>query len=376
MKTIPFVKPWINEKELQSALQSKFVNSLGQASRQLERDFERTLKVKRAMLVGSCTDALEIAFMSLNLKKTDEVICPSFTFVSTVNSIIKAGGKAVFVDIEPNTLGLNPDKVEKSVNKKTKAIVVVHYGGISAQVEKIKKICIRHKLKLIEDAAQGLFIKDNNRYLGTFGDVGCFSFHHTKNVTCGEGGLLVIPSDGDLITSCEEIRSFGTDKESFLRGEVDKYEWQRIGGSYFMTDVQAALLKTQIDKAAKIQSERKRVYGTYYRNLRELEKIQVEVSRHPISSNFHLFWLVCRSKKERDNLLKVLRKGGIQASFHFLPLHDSPFVRRNPNKFRIMGDMAVTDNVSGRILRLPIFPQLKNKEIDYICSKILAFYKI
>lgn len=376
MRTIPFVKPWIDEKELQTALQSKFVSSLGQISKQLERDFERIFKVKRALLVGSCTDALEIALMSLNLEADDEVICPSYTFVSTVNSIIKAGGKAVFVDIEPNSLSLDPYKVEKAINPKTKAILLVHYGGIPAQVETIKRICTKNKLKLIEDVAQGFLVKVNDRYLGTFGDMGCFSFHHTKNVTCGEGGLLIIPGDGDLVTNCEEIRSFGTNKESFLQGEVDKYEWQRIGGSYFMTDIQAALLRSQLEKASKIQSERKRVYGTYYRNLKKLKMIQVGVSKHPTNSNFHLFWLICRSRKERDSLLDELDRSGIRASFHFLPLHSSPFVRGNPNKFRISGDMVVTNDVSERILRLPIFPELTNKEINYICSKVSAFYKI
>ena len=156
--------------------------------------------------------------MSLNLEADDELICPSYTFVSTVNSIIKAGGKAVFVDIEPNSLSLDPYKVEKAINPKTKAILLVHYGGIPAQVETIKRLCTKNKLKLIAYVAQGFLVKVNDRYLGTCGDMGCFSFHHTKNVTCGEGGLLIIPGDGDLVTNCEEIRSFGTNKESFLQG--------------------------------------------------------------------------------------------------------------------------------------------------------------
>jgi len=376
MKPIPFTKPWVKRIELQQILHPEFIGSLGETSKRLERLFERKFNVKKALLVGSCTDALEIALMSLELRKGDEVICPSYTFVSTVNSIVKAGGIAVFVDIDPNSLGLDPDQVEKAISKKTRAVVLVHYGGIPAQVEQIKGICVKNQLKLIEDTAQGLFVKVRDQYLGTFGDIGCFSFHYTKNVTCGEGGLLVVPNDSNLLRICEEIRSFGTDRESFMRGEVDKYEWQRVGGSYFMTDFQAALLKTQIDKAPKILSERRRVYQIYFQKLKKLKKLGVGVSKHPPNSNYHLFWLICRSKVERNALLELLRKNQIQASFHFLPLHKSPFVKKNPDKFRISGSMKVTDIVSDRILRLPIFPELKIGEVDIICSKILDFYKL
>jgi len=376
MKPIPFVKPWIEQSELQQILRPQFVSSLGETSKQLEKFFERRFKVGKVFLVGSCTHALEIAFMSLDLNEGDEVICPSYTFVSTANSIVKAGGKVVFVDIEPNSLGLDPVKVEKAISEKTKAVVLVHYGGVPAQVEKIRKICVKKQLRLVEDAAQGLFVKVGNQYLGTFGDMGCFSFHYTKNITCGEGGLLVVLNDSSLIKNCEEIRSFGTDRESFMRGEVDKYEWQRIGGSYFMTDLQAALLKTQINKVHKMLQERKRVCQIYYRKLKKLEKIGVGISRHPSNSNYHLFWLVCRSTEERNALLELLKKNHIQASFHFLPLHKSPFVKRNPDKFRVPRAMPITDTVSNRILRLPIFPELTNEEIDFICSKISDFYKI
>lgn len=376
MKIIPFVKPWIEKKELQLALQPQFVGSLGKISRQLEQYFERKFKVEKALLVGSCTHALEIALMSLDLKKDDEVICPSYTFVSTVSSIIKAGGKAVFVDIETNSLSLDSNQIESAINDKAKAVVVVHYGGMSAQIEAIRKICHANNLKLIEDNAQGLFVKTKSGYLGTFGDFGCFSFHYTKNVTCGEGGLLIVSNDSTLATRCEEIRSFGTDKEAFLRGEIDKYEWQRIGGSYFMTDIQAALLKSQISKYPKILAERKRVYRFYYHKLQPLKKVGIGLSKHPSNSNYHLFWLLCRSKEERNSLMEVLRKNGIQASFHFLPLHMSPFVKKNPDRFRVVGDLKITKNISEKILRLPIFPQLTNEDVNYICSKILTFYKI
>jgi dTDP-4-amino-4,6-dideoxygalactose transaminase len=375
MKSIGFVKPWIERTELQQILRAEFIGSLGKISKRLERFFERKFKVKKALLVGSCTDALEISLMSLELKRDDEVICPSYTFVSTVNSIVKVGGKAVFVDIEPNSLGLDPDKVEKAISQRTRAVVLVHYGGIPAQVERIREICVKNRLKLIEDAAQGLFVKVKDQYLGTFGDIGCFSFHHTKNVTCGEGGLLVVTDDSNLSRICEEIRSFGTNKGSFMRGEVDKYEWQRVGGSYFMTELQAALLKTQINKAPRILIERRRVYQVYSQKLKRLKELGIGISLHPSNSNYHLFWLICRSMEERAALLEFLKKNHIQAFFHFLPLHKSPFVKRNPDKFRISGSMEVTDLVSDRILRLPIFPELKNGEVDFICSKILRFYK-
>ncbi|MBU1071542.1 dTDP-4-amino-4,6-dideoxygalactose transaminase [Patescibacteria group bacterium] len=375
MKNIPLSKPWIGKEEFQSVLNSNNVCSLGKISRKLERYFEHRLGVKRALLVGSCTQALEISLMFLDLKEGDEIICPSYTFVSTVSSIVKAGGKPVFVDIEQNTLGLDPTQVENAINDKTRAVVLVHYGGISAQVQKIKIICIKHKIKLIEDAAQAFLVKNEGQYLGTYGEFGCFSFHHTKNITSGEGGLLVIPNDNKAVGVCEEIRNFGTNKESFLRGNVDKYEWQRLGGSYFMTDIQAALLKSQVNKYPRILAERKRVYKTYWQKLKRLEKKHVKISKHPPNSNLHLFWLICRSKKERDGLLEILQVNGVKASFHFLPIHTSPFVRKNPGKFRITGGLQTTIDISKRILRLPIFPELKISEINFISSIILDFYK-
>lgn len=378
MKRIPFVKPWINKKELFSAVNSVDLNNIGSSgpnSKSLEKYFEKKLKVHRAMLVGSCTQALEISLLSLGLKQDDEVICPSYTFVSTVNSIVKAGAKAVFVDIEPETLGLDPALVEKAITNKTKAIVLVHYGGLSAKVKKIKTICEQYKIKLIEDAAQVLFVKHEHQYLGTFGSLGCFSFHYTKNATSGEGGLLVVPNDDNLINVCEEIKSFGTNRGAFLRGEVEKYEWQRIGGSYFMTEFQAALLKSQMKKYSKILTERKRICRTYSDLLRALEGKQVGVSKHSMNSNFHLFWIICRSRKERCELLQMLNTKGVTATSHFEPLHLSPFVTNNPDKFRIKGDMGTTIMISERILRLPLYPELTNKEIKFICSIILNYYQ-
>lgn len=378
MKIIPFVKPWITKTELINSISKIDINDfggLGKVSSKLEKYFEKRLVVKRALIVGACTHALEISLFALDLKKNDEVVCPSYTFVSTVSSIIKVGAKAVFVDIEEETLGLDPVLVEKAINSKTKAVILVHYGGIPAKVKEIKDICDKHKIILIEDAAQAFLVKENGKYIGTFGSMGCFSFHNTKNVTSGEGGMLVVSeSNKKLIEVCEEIRSFGTNREAFLRKDVDVYEWQRIGGSYFLTDIQSALISSQLKKYNKILSERNRVCEFYVKNLKRLEQYGVRICKHPSNSNYHLFWILCKSKKERKKLLQKLREAGIQASSHFPTLHLSPFVIKNKNRFKISGSLNVSETVSKNILRLPIYPGLTNKNVSYICSVVNDFY--
>jgi len=379
MTNIPFVKPFINKSDLISAINSIDINNfggLGPISSKLEKYFEKTLKVKKALMVGSCTDALEISLYALDLQKNDEIICPGYTFVSPINSIIKAGGKAIFVDIEEKTFGLNPKLVEKAINNKTKAVLLVHYGGIPARVEDIKRICEKYNLKLIEDAAQAFLVKKHNKFVGTFGDIGCFSFHNTKNITSGEGGLLVINRNNKkLINICEEIRSFGTNKDAFTRGEVNIYEWQRIGGSYFATDIEALLINIQLQKYKKILFHRRRVYKTYLKYLDELKICGVKLCDHPSNSNYHLFWILCRSKEEREILLKILKAKGVCSSSHFPTLHLSPFVRGNKKMFMLGSDLNISTSISEKILRLPIYPQLKENEIKYISLIILDFYK-
>jgi len=377
IKNIPLTKAFFGISEKQSilqALKTKNIGSLGKNTVYLENYFKAKFKAKKCLLVGSGSQALEIAVMALGLHKNDEIICPSFTFVATVNSIVKFGLKARFVDINKKDLGLDPEAIKKAIKPKTKAVMLVHYGGISAQVKKIKKICVDNGLYLIEDAAQVLFSKTKDKkYLGTYGDLSCFSFHQTKNIVCGEGGMLVI-NNNKFSKICEEIRSFGTNREAFFRGEINQYNWQRIGGSYFMTELQAAILKSQIEKSNQIYKKRRFLYKHYFKELRSLIKKGIKISIHSKDSNIHIFWIICKSKKERLSLLNLLNLNNIKASFHFLPLHLSPFVKKNPNKFKITGRLTNSTFIADRILRIPLYPEMSLRQLKKITKLILNFY--
>lgn len=377
MKTIPLSKPWFSNKELkevEEVILSGKIKAPGPKTKKLKKQIQKIMGIKHVFLTDSCTAALEISTTTLNLKSEDEVICPSYTFVSTISSIIKAGAIPKFVDINPETLGLDPKKVNQAITKKTKAIILVHYGGISASVHEIKKICVQNQMPLIEDAAQVLFSKDNGQYLGTIGEIGCFSFHATKNFTCGEGGMLVTNRD-DLKENIEELKNFGTNRKAFQRNEVSKYSWQRLGRASFMGEIQAAVLFRQILARKEIIQKRKELVTCYTKKLEKLEKKGVSLAKHHKGSNFHLFWLITRSQKERKKLLKFLGDKGIKAAFHYLPLHQSPYLNKNPHLFRVHQHLTVTNEISSRILRLPLYPGLSLTKVKQISDYILDFYK-
>lgn len=328
---------------------------------------------RKVFLTPSGTHALELAFMALALESGSEVILPSFTFSSTANALLMAGLKPVFVDIRSDTLNLDETLVEKRVTSRTKAILPVHYAGVGCEMNPILEIANRHGLKIVEDAAQGIDACYDGKPLGTIGNLGAYSFHQTKNVTCGEGGALIV-SDQALVKTVEIHREKGTNRTAFLNNEIDKYTWIDVGSSYLLADPLAAILLAQFEEVRQVTGARKRVFETYRTRLDVLREYHVRLPEIPATcrSNYHNFYLILRSNVERDRLLGHLRERGIGATFHFVPLHDSPAAR----KFGLeSGPLPVTEEMSGRILRLPIYPNLGSDEQERVIGSVLNFFK-
>jgi len=369
---IPLHKLIFNKEEIDNIIKSvesgKWVGD-GEFSKKVLKRLKNILKSKYVYLTPSCSHSLEIACMLL-LKRDDEVIMASFNFPSAANAVLRSGAKPVFAEIEEETLNIFPDDIESKITKKTKAIMVMHYGGISCDMNRIMNIAQKYNLFVIEDAAQCIGSYYNNRHLGTIGDVGCISFHQTKNISCGEGGLIIVKNKR-LSKKVEVIREKGTDRMSFLRGEIDKYTWREVGSSYLLSDILASLLLAQVERMKYIIGKRKRIFDFYIKNLSLLErKGKLKLPKIPLyaKSNYHLFYILLPNKKIRDYCMKELNKNGIGATFHFLPLHSSPFAKK------YLGykgkDLPVTENLSQRLLRLPIFPNLKMSEALYIVENI------
>lgn len=330
---------------------------------------------QKALLTASCSLALDMSSILLNLKEDDEVIMPSFNFVSTANSVALRGAKPIFAEVKEDTLNIDPEDIKRKITKKTKAIFPVHYAGVSCDMDEIMSIARNNGLMVVEDSAQGVNAKYKGKYLGTIGDFGTYSFHETKNYSCGEGGAILINHDSDLVERAEIIREKGTNRSKFLRGEVDKYTWVEIGSSYLMSDVLAAILYSQFENLDKIQKERERVYNMYMDGLGNLEKlgeIKLPVIPEYCESNYHIFRIMLNSLQERNYLLDELKKRNINAAFHYIPLHSSPMGKRLGYK---KGDLPLTENISDLILRLPIYPDLGNEQIDYIISSIYDILK-
>ena len=342
----------------------------GPMCKYVERELKRLYEMRHILLTTSCTHALEIAMMLLDLRPDDEVIIPSFTFVSTANAILRGGGRPVFCEINGKTCTMDIDDLERRITSHTRAIIPVHYAGVSAEMDEIMAIAGRHNLIVVEDAAQGVNARYKGRWLGCIGHIGAYSFHDTKNIVMGEGGAIMT-NDSEFARRAEIIREKGTNRANFLRGEVDKYTWVSQGSSYIQSDVLAAILKSQLEMVAEIQNERKRIHTLYMAGLKDLE--QAERLRLPMipdycASNYHIFYILLRSVGERNVMLTKLKEYGITATFHYVALHSSPFAVQTLG----MGDlrMPVTDKISGTLLRLPIYPQLQNSEVEYIIEKI------
>ncbi|MCM1111675.1 MAG: dTDP-4-amino-4,6-dideoxygalactose transaminase [Muribaculum sp.] len=341
----------------------------GKCSRWIE---ERTGTAK-CLLTTSCTHALEMAALLTGVGEGDEVIMPAYTFVSTANAFVLRGAVPVFVDVRPDTMNLDENKIEAAITERTKGIVPVHYAGIACEMDKIMEIADRHGLWVVEDAAQGILADYKGKALGTFGDYGCFSFHETKNYSMGEGGALLI-RDGKNVEQAEIIREKGTNRSKFFRGQVDKYTWVNYGSSYLPSDMNAAYLYAQLEIADEINASRIRVWNRYEQNLKSLAesgRIELPVVPEGCTHNAHMFYLKTKDLEERTALLDYLKKNDVYAVFHYVPLHTA----LAGTKFgRFFGEDRYTTRESERLVRLPMYYGLTQEQVDYICGRVAAFY--
>jgi dTDP-4-amino-4,6-dideoxygalactose transaminase len=373
----PFNRPPLTgneEKYILESINSPKISGDGEFTKKCTQWFEEKLQCKKALLTPSCTHALEMAAILLDIKEGDEIIMPSYTFVSTANAFVLRGAKIVFVDIRPDTMNIDETKIEQAITNKTKAIVPVHYAGVACEMDTIMDIANRHNLFVVEDAAQAIMSTYKGKDLGTIGHMGTFSFHETKNITsAGEGGLLII-NDENFIDRAEIVREKGTNRNQFFRGMVDKYSWVDIGSSYLMNDVSAAYLWGQLEKIENIQKDRLKSWNKYYNGLKELEqKRLLELPKIPsgCQNNAHIFYIKVKNLKQRTSLIRHLKENGICAVFHYVPLHSSPA----GVKFgRFDGIDAFTTKESERIIRLPIYYRLDDDKLEYILKTIKCFF--
>lgn len=335
---------------------------------------EEKFGAKKCLLTTSCTHATEMTALLAGIKEGDEVIMPSYTFVSTADAFVLRGAKVVFVDIRPDTMNIDETKIEAAITEKTKAIVPVHYAGVACEMDTILDIAKRHNLLVIEDAAQGVMSKYKGKALGTIGDFGCYSFHETKNYSMGEGGALLIRDD-KYIEDAEIIREKGTDRSKFFRGQVDKYTWVSAGSSYLPSDMNAAYLYAQLEMADEINQARLEIWDTYYKGLKPLAdagKIELPVVPENCTHNAHMFYIKAKDITERTALISFLKENDILSVFHYIPLHTSPAGKKLG---RFSGEDVYTTKESERLTRLPLYYGLTKEQNLYIIDKIKEFYK-
>jgi dTDP-4-amino-4,6-dideoxygalactose transaminase len=373
MDRIPFNRPYTTGAEhhyIAEAIAAAHLSCDGDFTRRTSEWLQANTGTERALLTHSCTAALEMAAILADTREGDEVIMPSFTFVSTANAFVLRGGVPVFVDIRPDTLNIDEGLIEAAITDRTIAIAPVHYAGVGCDMDAILAIAERHGLMVIEDAAQCLLARYRGRELGTFGALGTLSFHETKNVTCGEGGALLV-NDGDLVQRAEIIREKGTNRSRFFRGEVDKYTWVDIGSSHGLSDVSAAFLYGQLSEAHAITERRLAVWNRYHEAFAQAE--HQGLARRPIvpdecEHNGHLYYLLLPSAAARDAMLHTLQEQEVYAFFHYIPLHSSP---AGLAVGRTAGEMSVTDDLSARLLRLPLWPGMERAEVDRVVEVAL-----
>lgn len=372
---IHFNRPYAAEKSFEYMRQS-ITNAHtcgdGPFTKKCHSFLEGQLGVPKALLTTSCTDALEMCAVLLGIGPGDEVIFPSFTFVSTVNAFVLHGATPVFCDVRADTLNLNEAEVERLVSSRTKAIVPVHYAGVGCEMDCILEVAGRHGVAVVEDNAHGLFGKYRDRNLGTFGSLATQSFHETKNFNCGEGGALLI-NDRVFAERAEIIREKGTNRSRFFRGQVDKYTWVDVGSSYLPSDMLAAYLYAQFEDSAHIQDTRKRIWNYYDCRLQEWASdngARLPIVPHYCEQSFHMFYLLMPSLEDRQNLICHLKRLGITSPFHYLPLHLSEKGRKFGGK---PGDCPVTEDVSDRLMRLPLYNDLTENDLDRVVTGVLSF---
>ena len=373
---IPFNKPFIVGKELYYIAQAVLESHLsgdGPFTKRCHKWLERRLGCAKALLTHSCTGALEMAAMLCGIGPGDEIIMPSFTFVSTANAFVLRGGMTVFVDIRKDTLNIDETLIEQAITSRTKAIVPVHYAGVACAMDEIMDIAERHGLFVVEDAAQALLSTYKNRHLGAIGHLGCLSFHETKNIISGEGGALLI-NDEKFIEQAEIIWEKGTNRKQFLRGEVDKYTWVDIGSSFLPSELVGAFLYAQLEETEKIINARNRIFEQYINFLRPLEEkgaIRLPAAEFGNNGNGHIFYIIVGSLEERGRLIDYLKQNGIVSVFHYVPLHSSPAGIRYG---RTCGNMRVTDDLSDRVLRLPIYYEMREEDVEMVSEYLGRFY--
>ena len=372
---VDFNAPVLVGKELDyitQAIENKHLSGDGAFTKKCHALLEESLGVPKILLTTSCTHALEMMAILLDIQEGDEVIIPDFTFVSTVNAFVLRGARPVFVDVRPDTLNLDESKLEAALTPRTKAIVPVHYAGVACEVDEIMEIAQDYKIPVLEDNAHGLFGKYKGKYLGTFGSMAAQSFHETKNFSCGEGGALLI-NDPKLIERAEIIREKGTNRSRFFRGQVDKYTWVDIGSSYLPSDILAAMLYAQLEEREKIQTHRRILWETYSLALKdwaEKQNIQLPTVPEYVEQAYHMFYILLPDLDTRQNFITYLRERGIYSVFHYLPLHLSDMGIQFGGK---MGDFPVTESVSDRLVRLPFSYGLSMSEQEQVIDTILSF---
>lgn len=372
---IPFNKPFIVGNEIaniKKSFSSGKISGDGVNSIKCHNFFKKKYDFKHNYLTTSCTDALEMAAILLNLSHNDEVIMPSYTFVSTANPFVLRGAKIKFVDSQINHPNIDHSQIECLITKKTKAIVIVHYAGIACNIDFILKICKKYHLALIEDCAHSIDSYYKNKPLGSFGLMSTFSFHETKNISAGEGGLLVV-NNVKLCNRAEIIREKGTNRAAFFRGDVDKYTWVDIGSSFLPSDITSAVLYSQLQSLNKIQKRRRGIFNRYNQNLSKklaLKNILTPIIPKIATNNGHMFYLVCRNKIEATRLISFLRQNKIFAVSHYISLHSSKYFK----DYHDGRELPNSDNFTKCLVRLPFFFELTNKEIDYISQKVINFF--
>ena len=362
------------EKYIKDAISKHKICGDGEYSKKCNSWLEAQTGSSKVLLTTSCTHATEMAALLCDIQSGDEVIMPSYTFVSTADAFVLRGAKVVFVDIRPDTMNIDETKIEAAITKKTKAIVPVHYAGVSCEMDTIMDIARRHNLWVIEDAAQGVMSTYKGKPLGTIGDFGCYSFHETKNYSMGEGGALLIKSP-DMVEPAEIIREKGTNRAKFFRGQIDKYTWVEAGSSYLPSELNAAYLYAQLEKADEINNMRRACWDKYYECLKDLQeagKIDLPVIPEGCEHNAHMFYIKCKDLEERTKFIKYMRDNEIGTVFHYIPLHSAPAGKKYG---RFHGEDIYTTKESERLVRLPMYYGLKVEEVEEICEYVKEFYK-
>ena len=362
------------EKYVIQAIKNQKICGDGEFTKKCSNLMEEKFKANKVLLTTSGTAALEMSGLLLDIKPGDEVIMSPYTFVSTANAFVLRGAKIVFVDIRPDTMNIDEKLIEDAITEKTKVIVPVHYAGVACEMDTIMEIAKRHNLKVVEDAAQGVMAKYKNQYLGTIGDMGCYSFHETKNYSMGEGGAIVF-KDNCYVEDAEIIREKGTNRSKFYRGQVDKYTWVECGSSFLPSDINAAYLWPELEKAEAINNNRLQTWNRYNEGLKELEDegyIQRPFIPAECEHNAHMYYIKAKDLDERTKLIAYLKENGVQAVFHYIPLHTAPAGLKYG---RFQGEDKFSTKESERLLRLPMYYNIDKNDVDYVIRKVKEFYK-